>query len=46
MKRLLLALIVAALLAVFAVPAFANQGKPVDPSLKIDSSTTMKIGNK
>ncbi|HYF93189.1 MAG TPA: hypothetical protein VD969_13245 [Symbiobacteriaceae bacterium] len=32
MKRLMVALAVAALLGIFAVPALASQNRPVDPS--------------
>jgi hypothetical protein len=32
MKRFLTALIVAALLAILAIPALAGQGKPYDPT--------------
>ncbi|HWI53538.1 MAG TPA: hypothetical protein VNT01_15455 [Symbiobacteriaceae bacterium] len=37
MKRLLVALAVAALLAIFTVPALAQQGRPSDPSVQFDS---------
>lgn len=39
MKRLLVALVVAALLAIFAIPAFANQNKPIDPSVQTNTSS-------
>lgn len=39
MKRLLVALMVAALLAVLAVPALAGQNKPVDPSASKTTSS-------
>lgn len=38
MKRLLLALSVAALLALLAVPALASQSKPWDPTVYEDAS--------
>ncbi|HYG56600.1 MAG TPA: hypothetical protein VD902_00835 [Symbiobacteriaceae bacterium] len=37
MKRLLLALMVAALLVIFTIPAIASQGKPSDPTDKVES---------
>lgn len=43
MKRLLIALTVAALLAIFALPAFANQGRPIDPSIHQTSSFHKRI---
>lgn len=35
MKRLLLALLVAALLIACSLPAFASQSKPLDPTLSM-----------
>ena len=39
MKRLLVALTVAALLAILAVPALASQNRPVDPSAQSSGLT-------
>lgn len=41
MKRLLVALTVVALLAVFAVPALANQIRPIDPGSGITDTAGM-----
>jgi hypothetical protein len=40
MKRLLLALSVATLLVWLALPALASQGKPVDPAIGAESTTS------
>lgn len=42
MKRLLVALAVAALLAIFTVPALAHQGRPSDPSAESQSYRSIK----
>ncbi|MDF2628116.1 MAG: hypothetical protein K0R39_1947 [Symbiobacteriaceae bacterium] len=43
MKRFLIALCVAALLAILALPAMAGQRKPGDPAAFLETSSSLRV---